>query len=260
MFFSWPLLYPYFLNGPVSLDTLPTFLRSSFIKQRLPRLKVLLTVGLVMLVVVRFNTVIHPFTLADNRHYMFYVFRILLRHPLIKYAVVPIYAYCAWAVLNAFGGFPEDQDHPQSQSPSTTGVPDDLQLETSLSENTTLSSGNRVSFVLMWLLATTLSLVTAPLVEPRYFIVPWLTWRLHLPRSHSQGSAGGSKHKKEPGRQLTPSELTEGVRFASEKKYDHGLWLETAWFLFINWMTGYIFLNWGFEWPQEPGNTQRFMW
>jgi alpha-1,2-glucosyltransferase len=36
--------------------------------------------------------------------------------------------------------------------------------------------------------------------------------------------------------------------------------VETAWFLIINLITGYVFLYKGFEWPQEPGKTQRFMW
>ena len=42
--------------------------------------------------------------------------------------------------------------------------------------------------------------------------------------------------------------------------YDHRLWLETAWFLCINMVIGHVFLYRGFEWPQEPGLVQRFMW
>jgi alpha-1,2-glucosyltransferase len=38
------------------------------------------------------------------------------------------------------------------------------------------------------------------------------------------------------------------------------LWGETFWFLLINTVTGYVFLYRGFEWPQEPGKVQRFMW
>ena len=44
------------------------------------------------------------------------------------------------------------------------------------------------------------------------------------------------------------------------EQHDHRLWLETVWFLALNLITGYIFLYWGFEWPQEPGKVQRFMW
>lgn len=50
------------------------------------------------------------------------------------------------------------------------------------------------------------------------------------------------------------------IRDGNERSYDHRLWLETAWFLVINIAVGYMFLYKGFEWPQEPGTVQRFMW
>ncbi len=37
-------------------------------------------------------------------------------------------------------------------------------------------------------------------------------------------------------------------------------WLEVVWYLLVNLVTCYAFLYRGFEWPQEPGNVQRFMW
>ena len=42
------------------------------------------------LVAVHFNTIVHPYTLADNRHYVFYVFKILRRYPALKYLAVPV--------------------------------------------------------------------------------------------------------------------------------------------------------------------------
>jgi alpha-1,2-glucosyltransferase len=42
--------------------------------------------------------------------------------------------------------------------------------------------------------------------------------------------------------------------------YDYRVVLETVWFLIINVTTGYIFIHWTFEWPNEPGMAQRFMW
>ncbi|KAK4690375.1 hypothetical protein P7C71_g6399, partial [Lecanoromycetidae sp. Uapishka_2] len=186
-----------------------------------------------MTAAVRYNTIVHPFTLADNRHYMFYVFRLLLRHPLIKYLAVPIYFTCAWATLTALGG-PEEQS---TKPPKLKASPNKKEQQNSKFNNAAApseqSSGTRVSFLLIWLLATTLSLATAPLVEPRYLIVPWLIWRLQV-ASPRQGK--------------------------NSKGYNSLLWLETAWFLCINMVTGYIFLYWGFEWPQEPGMVQRFMW
>ncbi len=57
----------------------------------------------ITLAIVRCNTIIHPFTLADNRHYMFYVFRRTILQPgLIRYLLVPVYAICSrmcWQLL-----------------------------------------------------------------------------------------------------------------------------------------------------------------
>jgi alpha-1,2-glucosyltransferase len=52
----------------------------------------------------------------------------------------------------------------------------------------------------------------------------------------------------------------EFIRYWGWEGHDYRLWLETAWFLLINFVTGYVFLYRGFEWPQEPGLVQRFMW
>lgn len=54
--------------------------------------------------------------------------------------------------------------------------------------------------------------------------------------------------------------VLEALKAMVYERHDHCLWLETVWFLTINLATGYVFLSWGFEWPQEPGKVQRFMW
>ncbi|KAL1797465.1 hypothetical protein ACET3X_004071 [Alternaria dauci] len=54
----------------------------------------LATTGLfiaVSFLAVHFNTIVHPYTLADNRHYVFYVFKMLRLHPALKYLAVPVY-------------------------------------------------------------------------------------------------------------------------------------------------------------------------
>jgi hypothetical protein len=43
-------------------------------------------------------------------------------------------------------------------------------------------------------------------------------------------------------------------------QHDKRLWLETVWFGVVNAGTMWLFLHRGFEWEQEPGNVQRFMW
>ncbi|KAI6801029.1 hypothetical protein KC332_g8140 [Hortaea werneckii] len=240
-FFSLPLLYPHILLVPITalaqtrhaghLESLQIFKRRCL----LPRLWLFILLLGIAGVVVWANTIVHPFTLADNRHYVFYVFRLLLRPPWMRYAVVPIYILCAWACIQALGGGP-----PRSHRSPTNLLPDGEHSVT-------------CSFVLIWLATSALQLITAPLVEPRYFILPWLFWRMHLPlRLPSRMENRRVSPKKNNSSILSTQALWHD--------YDHRLWLETVWLLLINGVTGYIFLNWGYEWPQEPGKVQRFMW
>ena len=250
-FFSFPLLYPYILNSIIPQASLPVPFRSGSTRHQLPRATVAIPIIAAILLVVHFNTITHPFTLADNRHYVFYVFRILLRHRSIKYLAVPIYFTCAWASIIALGGLPGDQEQATvSQSGGNKTTNNRTSHTTNPPPQTYPQQGNTASFVLVWLLATSLSLITAPLVEPRYFILPWLMWRLHIPNKPLPETAPASV---EAPRNIT--RLLQKINAA-----DHRLWLETAWFLAVNWATGYIFLYQGFEWKQEPGVMQRFMW
>ena len=246
MFFSFPILYPHILCSII----LPVCRQGFWVGWRdRPWLRIVRAIPYlaIMLVIVRFNTLVHPFTLADNRHYTFYVVRYLLRYPAIKYGVVSVYFVCAWAAISALGGPPKN-DEPSEDRNDKEGR--------QVQRKTPPSFGNRVSFVLVWLLTTSLSLVTAPLVEPRYFIIPWLMWRLHVPtwRSPQPNGRMGSEAAEHQEAETTQLEMLLQYR------QDYCLWLETVWFLLINGATGYIFLNWGFEWSQEPGITQRFMW
>ncbi|KAH0831597.1 hypothetical protein AYO21_01798 [Fonsecaea monophora] len=236
VFFSWPVLLPLFSD-----------LRG--LRQRLPRVTTTVSFLALMLAVVKFNTVIHPFTLADNRHYTFYVFAILRKHWLVRYAAVPVYYLCACMVLGRLGGATDAvMSSSSSTKPSRILYGDDAV---------------RVSFILVWLVATSLSLIAAPLVEPRYFLVPWLTWRLAVPeyiapsadkrtRSELETQVSTPKDKA----RLPVSALQALLRTAAAQS----AWLELAWYLAVNAVTCYMFLYRGFEWSQEPGNVQRFMW
>ena len=139
-------------------------------------------------------------------------------NPLLKYFAAPIYVLCGYAILQCLGD--SGTVHPLSeQSRGDKMKPEDDRKEP------LVEAGHNTLFVLVWLGTSALNLVTAPLVEPRYFILPWIVWRLHVQsRSHLL------------------------------------LLVETAWLLAINAATMYIFLNWDFEWPQEPGKAQRFLW
>lgn len=309
VFFSWPLLLIGIANTVVPSRYLPRFFDYRFSNtKRLPGILTALGVVPLMLVAIHFNTVVHPFTLADNRHYVFYVFRLLTRtHPAIKYTVAPIYFLYGWAVFTALGFSSTTAALTPAVPPATVNAASNAQQqqaapptepkpkknekdskkskrkqaasqsspakEPSRSQQTQVltpdiiakiqthmlqrqrqleSQQIRVSFVVIWLAATALSLITAPLVEPRYFIIPWVMWRLHLPRQptpqvfRQQQKASGRPDGMEILKAKLATDLPE--------------LLETMWFILINVVTGYVFLYKGFEWPQEPGKIQRFMW
>ncbi|KAL1839652.1 hypothetical protein VTJ49DRAFT_1262 [Mycothermus thermophilus] len=194
-FFSAPLL----LRSVILLFNQPfTYLQrltglTSRSQALIAVLHILLTT-FISLLAVRYNTIIHPFTLADNRHYMFYVFRrTILRGPVVRLALVVPYTICRWLVWDQLTGtgttpFPatptaavegKDRDHDKKDNE-----------EPPLPRQATLSASTlppRTSTALLWLLATSLSLVTAPLVEPRYFILPWVFYRLLVPAWTSGG-------------------------------------------------------------------------
>lgn len=253
------------------------------------------------LLIVHYNTIVHPFLLADNRHYMFYVFRYLIRpSAILRHGLVVPYAVSFWFVWSTlrgcvtpsydqgwslycpgatvisertdagtwlhlcsplvssgdvrkiwFGGLPTSlglEQRPNDSSPSsseqvvTTGgqqptqgearrrhvgsrtrdedtepQPDGSTTQTAAGSTATPRPTSQVatpqsyqgqqqigpqprrqfarlggrfatshippatSTVALWLLTTTLSLCTAPLVEPRYFILPWIFFRLLVP-------------------------------------------------------------------------------
>ncbi|CAK7211710.1 glucosyltransferase [Sporothrix curviconia] len=293
-----------------------------------------------MLAVVYWNTLIHPFTLADNRHYMFYVFRYTIRRgALVRYALVPVYALTGWACWRilwlglggsktkkndgtvtaaaageyisspfasgqtAFAPVESEEDGATStaiednsnkkkqarqrrekvsskkaksgkgkQAAANKAGTEEDEVLVAVTEDTgpqgvflgfldededgaaTASrTGPTTTTALLWLLATSLSLVTAPLVEPRYFILPWVLWRLLVPAA--KDAAPTPEQKKT--RSLAASLLS---------KLDVRLLLETAWFVAINAATMYIFLEHPYQWRatdgslMDGGRLQRFMW
>lgn len=147
----------------------------------------ILITGVCLLLVWKF-TFVHRYLLADNRHFPFYVWkRLFQRHELVRFLLVPAYVFAGWNFLDSF----------KSRS-------------------------------LFWSLAflSCLLAATVPqkLLEFRYFIVPYLMYRLHMP---------------------LPSLTRLIVEFL----------LYTA----VNAATLYIFITKTFHWPDSTA-TQRFMW
>ncbi|XP_071389951.1 dol-P-Glc:Glc(2)Man(9)GlcNAc(2)-PP-Dol alpha-1,2-glucosyltransferase isoform X2 [Centroberyx affinis] len=147
----------------------------------------LLLTGVCLLLVWKF-TYVHKYLLADNRHFPFYVWkRLFQRHELVRFLLVPAYVFAGWNFLDSL----------KSRS-------------------------------LFWSLAFLVCLLAATvpqkLLEFRYFIVPYLMYRVHMP---------------------LPSLPRLVVEFL----------LYTA----VNAATLYIFISKTFHWPDSAA-TQRFMW
>ncbi|EDS33502.1 alpha-1,2 glucosyltransferase ALG10 [Culex quinquefasciatus] len=103
-------------------------------------------VGL-FLCVIQLNTIVHPYLLADNRHYTFYIWmRFYQRWTFAKFLPVPIY----YGILVLLG----------------------------LILFTRGQGGQTVGFCLLWILATLASVALQQLIEVRYFILPFLVLRL----------------------------------------------------------------------------------
>lgn len=230
--------------------------------------------------VVRYNTIVHPFTLADNRHYMFYIFRYTIRRASwIKYALIVPYTICRWTTWGTMAGgrfklaasvanghnsdhVMSSWNHPFRAKPliQASGSVDNPSKEI-VSKSRTVKSSPVLSTSMIWLLATTFSLTTAPLVEPRYFIIPWVIWRLHVPAWQLDEQEAEAPRT---GKILGKLQTQQVVRFC--KAYDLRLVGETLWFLAINVVTGYIFLTRPYQWKAsdgtllDEGRLQRFMW
>ncbi|XP_059647035.1 dol-P-Glc:Glc(2)Man(9)GlcNAc(2)-PP-Dol alpha-1,2-glucosyltransferase isoform X2 [Cornus florida] len=138
---------------------------------------------------VHFFSIAHPYLLADNRHYTFYLWRKVIKaHWSMKYLLVPLYVY-SW-----------------------------------LSIFSILAKVQKKIWVVLYFLASAAVLIPAPLIEFRYYTIPFFFLVLH---SHVN---------------------------------DYKSWLLMAiLYLAINVFTMIMFLFRSFHWDHEPG-IQRFIW
>lgn len=139
--------------------------------------------------IVRYNTIVHPYLLADNRHYTFYVWKRLFEYrPWVRFVLFPAYAFGAYAVRQI------------------------------------LKQRQSFLFVTAFFLCTFVSLVPQRLLEIRYFFIPFVLFRLHVP---AQSGAA--------------------------------LVLEFLAFVVVNTAALYLFVARPFYWDDTP-LVQRFMW
>ncbi|KAG1715800.1 hypothetical protein ID866_1376 [Astraeus odoratus] len=111
------------------------------------RIRIILTAFLSAAMAISVNrfTIHHPFLLSDNRHYTFYVWRrVFMRHPIVPYLFIPGYQACAWAWWLRVA---------RNQSLLQT---------------------------LVLPLAIVPTLLPTPLLEPRYFLIPYILLRAQV--------------------------------------------------------------------------------
>ena len=148
-----------------------------------------LLVVVVMFAAIYNFTYIHKYLISDNRHYTFYMWRkIINRCWYARYLLIPFYLV-SWIII-----FNE------------------------------LSTESNNIWMLMFFLCSFVTLVPQKLLEFRYFIIPYILFRLHI-------------------KTATYPELL----------------IEFLVYIFVNTVTLYLFLYHPFYWPLDD-SVQRFMW
>ena len=280
VFFSFPLLVTSLIRITTSLPPTRYLEQLRWIhRMSYPTLDVAPKPGSIMMLLilstvsVHFNTIIHPFTLADNRHYVFYVFRLLRWRWWVRYAAIPVYVGSSWLCFLPFfdsrrsstgSKLLRDKDNESSatsigSSSESKNKAEGEQESMKKNDRKAESSFTRASDMVIWFLCTTMCLVTAPLVEPRYTIMPWIVWRTMLPGCNSTAVID-SEQQTERAKTVQKAKSKHKVKDMIQLHNDWSLYAETFWFLVVNVVTMDRFLFCGFEWAQEPGKVQRFMW
>nr|CAB3221164.1 putative Dol-P-Glc:Glc(2)Man(9)GlcNAc(2)-PP-Dol alpha-1,2-glucosyltransferase [Phallusia mammillata] len=103
-----------------------------------------ITSAVASLYVLAFHTYEHPYMLADNRHYVFYLWRWILGRFVFRYCVIPVYIYAFW----------------------------------SINDSISITNATLLKTVLGACIVAVLAMHR--LIEFRYFILPYILIRLHL--------------------------------------------------------------------------------
>lgn len=164
--FAFPVLFACGAFRPSSLQALSHTCRDQ-LRFWQWRILVAVLVGLFTSLVVATGAKVHPFVLADNRHYIFYVYRkILLRGSAIRLALIPIYTGALFGLFSSISYLC-------------------AQAESMLTKKTESARIRMVGHIRMWywfevltesVLALCIALCVVPssLLEPRYFVPGWM--------------------------------------------------------------------------------------
>ncbi|KAI8981433.1 alpha-2-glucosyltransferase Alg10, partial [Pilobolus umbonatus] len=151
----------------------------------------------------------HPFILSDNRHYSFYVWKnIYRRHWSIRYLLVPVYLMSGYLNLKVLGNSIFCQV-----------------LLILILIHLFIANDSSLLFIVGYIVTLILTLVPSPLLEFRYFILPFLFYMVHI----------------------QPRRMAHTV-------------MAVVYYTVINGITLYLFNYRPFRWTSEPDVYQRFMW
>lgn len=141
VFFTWPV----WLSKPTIIKYIKFVLLNNW------GLNLIMNSGSMILIkyIIDNFTVIHPFLLADNRHYTFYIFKKILSHPKSFLITIPVYHFATWLIINT------------------------------LNHNTNKVSLSFIT-ILTFIGGIFITIIPSPLFEPRYYIIPLVIFRLFI--------------------------------------------------------------------------------
>ncbi|ODV86441.1 glycosyltransferase family 59 protein [[Candida] arabinofermentans NRRL YB-2248] len=200
------------LTGPIwgSLDFLKNYFKSSLGSYF--GIAVTLMSFFMIYQIIDMFTIIHPFIVADNRHYTFYIVRkIIMRTATSRYTLIPVYHFACYTIYQM--------------------------MKKNISK-LRVSSSSRIMIV-VYFVCVVLVISPSPLFEPRYFILPFIFWRLMV-RVNDEPIIGGI--------QLLKTENTS-IR----------LILEIVWSWMWTQAIYSIFLTFKFRW-EGLEELQRIIW
>ncbi|KAJ6633375.1 putative Dol-P-Glc:Glc(2)Man(9)GlcNAc(2)-PP-Dol alpha-1,2-glucosyltransferase [Pseudolycoriella hygida] len=105
---------------------------------------------IIIAVIIKFNTIVHPYLLADNRHYTFYVWnKFYGKYALARYAVAPVYVMSLISLFHTM-------------------------------------NNKSAGFKIVFSACTFAAIAFQQLIEVRYFIIPFLLLRLNTSQMKSK--------------------------------------------------------------------------
>ncbi|KAM9965606.1 hypothetical protein ACTFIR_005777 [Dictyostelium discoideum] len=170
--------------------------------------KYLIVIIIGMVLMVWKFTYTHLFLLSDNRHYTFYIWnRFIEKYSIGRYLPIPFYCYSIWFIWKV------------------------------------LSENRSKLWCIFYFLSTAMVLLPSPLVEPRYYIVPFFLFQLN--QFHYYNNF------------IIQIKTMRGKKL-NFKRINQLIVLDIVYFILINFITIFIFIKFPFIYPD--GTIGRFFY